>query len=61
MAVERQFGDGTGSYSFYSGTFTHTSWLPEPNYVYDHAVNKFKAGLNTESDCPIKVASFNRI
>ncbi len=59
MTVMQYHKDGSGSFAFNSGVFTHTSWLSAGNDVFEFALEDLKKSCTGKGN--LQVTAFNRI
>jgi hypothetical protein len=59
MTVMQYHKDGSGSFAFNSGVFTHTSWINEGNAVFKFAVEDLGKACTGKGN--VQVTAFNRI
>jgi hypothetical protein len=61
MKVKKLHGDGAGSYSYQTLTFSYKSWLPHPQDVFDDSLEKIKESMADKPGEDYEVCCFNRI
>jgi hypothetical protein len=61
MAVEKNWNNGHGSYSFDSVTMDYSSWLPNPDKVFAECAARMEEKLKGTQGEKVQIIAFNRI